>query len=63
MADKHKGSDTKSVARTDGKTDTYFGGSGKADGSGHGHVVSDSSGNVSYARESSSNGGGVSVNK
>lgn len=63
MADKHKGSDTKSVLRSDGKTDTFFGGSSKADGPGHGHVVSDSSGNVSYARESASNGGGVSVDK
>lgn len=63
MTDKSKGSDVKSVARTDGKTDTYFGGQGKADGPGHGHVVSDSSGNISYARESASNGGGVSVDK
>ena len=44
-------SDVKSVLREDGKTDTYFGGVGKADGPGHGHVVCDDKGNVEYARE------------
>lgn len=58
-SDKSKPStDIKSVLEPNGKTSTYFGGQGKADGPGHGHIVSDSNGNVTYARESASNGGG-----
>lgn len=53
MADKKSSSDIKSVLCTDGKTDSP----------GRGYVVSDSSGNASYARESASNGGEASVNK
>lgn len=36
-------------------TDTYFGGEGKPDGPGHGHVVTDEYGNVRYARDSEEN--------
>jgi len=43
--------DVKAVAETNGNTSTYFGGEGKADGPGHGHVVTDSDGNVTYSRE------------
>lgn len=43
--------DTKSVAERNGNTSTYFGGIGKADGKGHGHVVADKDGKVSYERE------------
>lgn len=49
--------DVKSVLEPSGRTSTYFGGQGRADGPGHGHVVTDDSGNVTYARESASNGG------
>ena len=59
MSNTHKGDDVKSVARSDGKTDTYFGGQGKSDGPGHGHIVSDSKGHVGYVRESASHGGGT----
>lgn len=55
--------DVKAVAREDGKTDNYFGGQGKADGPGHGHVVATDKGDVVYARESTEHGGGVSVDK
>jgi hypothetical protein len=50
--------DVKSVLEPNGNTSTYFGGEGRADGPGHGHIVCDSDGNVTYARESDSNGGG-----
>lgn len=53
--------DVKASQRSDGKTDNYFGGDGKADGPGHGHVVVSDTGRVDYARESASRGGGVSV--
>lgn len=59
MENTHKGDDVKSVATSDGKTHTYFGGEGKADGPGHGHIVTNSDGHIEYARESESHGGGV----
>lgn len=43
--------DVKSVLEESGKTSTYFGGIGSPDGPGHGHVVTDDSGNVTYERE------------
>jgi hypothetical protein len=43
--------DVKAAMRPDGKTDNYFGGTDKADGAGHGHVVADQNGRVDYARE------------
>jgi hypothetical protein len=49
--------DVKSVHEPNGNTSTYFGGRGRADGPGHGHVVTNSDGKVTYARESASNGG------
>lgn len=49
--------DVKSVHESNGNTSTYFGGRGRADGPGHGHVVTNSHGEVTYARESTSNGG------
>ncbi len=55
--------DVKAVLGEDGKTDNYFGGEGKADGPGHGHIVVNSSGEVDYARDSASNGGQVYVDK
>lgn len=55
--------DVKAVMREDGKTDNYFGGEGKADGPGHGHIVVTEGGDVDYARDSASNGGEVSVDK
>lgn len=43
----------------DGKTTSnYFGGEGKPDGPGHGHVEVNEQGDVTYARESSEHGGG-----
>lgn len=53
--------DVKASQRSDGKTDNYFGGDGKADGPGHGHVVVSENGRVDYAREAARYGGGVSV--
>lgn len=53
----------KAVLREDGKTDNYYGGQGRADGPGHGHVVVNESGGVDYARLSSSDGGSVVVDK
>lgn len=50
-SNQHRGHEVKAVARTDGKTDTYFGGRGKADGPGHGHVVTGPDGKVEYSRE------------
>jgi len=43
--------DVKAVMREDGRTDNYFGGEGRADGKGHGHVVAGSDGNTHYERE------------
>jgi hypothetical protein len=51
VATEHKGSDVKSVARSDGKTSNFFGGEGKADGPGHGHIDLDSKGNETFRRE------------
>ena len=51
------GSDVKAVLGTDGKTDNYFGGEGKADGPGHGHVVVNDRGGVEYSRDASSSQG------
>ena len=45
------GYDVKASLREDGKTDNYFGGQGKADGSGHGHAVVDSKGDTVYLRD------------
>ena len=39
----------------DGKTDTYFGGEGKADGPGHGHVATNEQGEHEYVRDSEAN--------
>lgn len=43
--------DVKSVLEENGNTSTYFGGIGSADGPGHGHVVTNDSGEVLYERE------------
>lgn len=55
--------DVKVVFREDGNTDTYFGGVGKADGPGHGHVATSPNGQTIYARESSNNGGRTYVDR
>lgn len=47
----NSGSDVKSRMREDGKTDTFFGGDGKADGSGHGHAVANDRGGIEYLRD------------
>ncbi|MBU1092375.1 hypothetical protein KJ836_01745 [Patescibacteria group bacterium] len=47
-------SDVKAVLGTDGKTDNYFGGEGRADGPGHGHIVVNDRGGVEYSRDAQS---------
>lgn len=53
--------DPKIVAKEDEEgnvtTSNYFGGEGRSNGPGHGHVDVDESGNVTYARESTEHGG------
>lgn len=64
MAEKEKGAvvilegpDAKVVFNEDrGTTSTYFGGRDKADGKGHGHVDTDTSGRVTYERDAKSGG-------
>lgn len=52
--------DVKAVGRSDGKTDVYFGGDGRADGRGHGHIVWNPDRNsADYVREAERDGGGV----
>ena len=55
--------EVKVVFREDGKSDTYFGGQGRADGSGHGHVVTRVDGSIDHARESSQNGGRTYIDR
>ncbi len=53
--------ESKIVPKEDDKgnmtTSNFFGGEGRPDGPGHGHVDVDESGNVTYARESTEYGG------
>ena len=45
------GEDAKVRSRSDGGHDIYHGGRGRADGPGHGHIVTDSSDSCRYWRE------------